>query len=124
MKNTVIIAAILVLSFTACKKEGNKAVLEKDVTENVAVDSNTLFDETSTYGYMATDGSRANVEYQNDGNNHTITIKANNTKYVLDKKDGDADSQMYERNGVEAKLTKDSLFITQDDKVIPLKLIK
>ena len=124
MKKLAILSSIVLLTFTACKKEGNKAVLQKDGTENVMDNENTLFDETTSYGYIATDGSRANVDYQNDGNNHTITIKANNTKYVLDKKDGDADSQIYERNGVEAKLTKDSLFISQDDTVIPLKLIK
>ena len=45
-------------------------------------------------------------------------------KYVLDKKDGDQDSEVYERSGVQAKIKKDSLIITQDDNVIPLVLEK
>ena len=124
MKKLALLGSILLLSFSACKEEGNKVVMDKDGTENVVDNENTLFDETNSYGYIASDASRANVTYQNEGNTHTITIKANNAKYVLDKKDGDADSQMYERNGVEAKVTSDSLFITQDDMVISLKLIK
>ena len=124
MKKTVIIAAIVSLTLAACKNEVNKTEMQKDASEIMQVDNDPLFDEANSYGYIASDGSRATVDYQNDGNTHTITIKANNMKYVLDKKDGDAQSQIYERNGVEAKLTKDSLFITQNDIVIPMALAK
>ena len=120
----MLISSILLLSFTACQKEGNKGILPKDSTENTKAEDNSLFDETKSYGYIAEDGSRATVEYINEGVNHNIIIKANNVKYVLDKKDGDADSQLYERNGVESKVTKDSLFITQDNTVISLVLVQ
>ena len=124
MKNLTILSIVLALSLTACQKEGNKAVLKNDNIENGIDQRQTLFDESKTYAYLASDGSRANVNYQNDEDSHTIIINANNKKFVLDEKDGDADSQLYERNGVEAKLTRDSLFITQDETVIPLALIK
>ncbi|MGS0748928.1 hypothetical protein [Halpernia sp. GG3] len=94
-------------------------------SENEPQTVNSLkMDESKTFTYLATDGNRANLSFQNKGNDRTITIKANNMKYVLDKKDGDQNSEVYERNGVQAKITKDSLMITQGDKVIPLVLEK
>jgi hypothetical protein len=42
----------------------------------------------------------------------------------LDEKDGDEFTEIYERNGVQANLTKDSLMIIQGDKVFPLGLVK
>ncbi|SEF79395.1 hypothetical protein SAMN05421847_0952 [Halpernia humi] len=115
MKKSVFIAAILGLSLMACKKEN------KTNAENDAPNLNSLkMDENKSYTYLATNSDRANLSFQNDGDNHTITIKANNMKYVLDKKDADSASMVFERNGVSAKLTKDSLNIMQGDKVIPL----
>ncbi|WP_417430851.1 hypothetical protein [Halpernia sp.] len=115
MKNTVVITAILGLSLMACKKENTANT--KNVTSNI---NSLKMDESKSFTYLATNSERANLSFQNEGNDHRITIKANNMKYVLDKKDADSASMVFERNGVVAKLTKDSLIITQDDKVIPL----
>ena len=115
MKKSVLIAAILGLSLMACKKEStaNK--------ESTAPQRNSLnMDVSQDYSYMATDNSRANVTFQNEGVDHTITIKSNNMKFVLDKKEDKANAEIYERNGVVAELTKDSLIITQDNLEIPL----
>lgn len=79
-------------------------------------------DENKSYTYLATNGDRAKITFQNSKDDQTITIDANNMKFVLDKKDGDADSEIFERNSVQAKLTKDSLIISQDSTVIPLVL--
>ena len=115
MKKSVLITAILGLSLTACKKE------TKVNAENNAPTINSLkMDESKSYTYLATNSDRANLSFQNQGNDHTITIKANNMMYVLDKKDADSAAMIFERNGVTAKLTKDSLHIMQGDKVIPL----
>lgn len=115
MKKSVLIAALLVLSLMSCKKESPAN------SENSTTTINSLqMDESKSYTYLATNSDRANLTFQNDGNDHTITIKANNIKYVLDKKDADSASMVFERNGVVAKLTKDSLNIIQDDNVIPL----
>lgn len=122
MKTTIVLIALLGLTFTSCKKEGNKGVLKQDSIKMGEMENPALFDQSKTYTYIAEDGSRANVSYQNEQNDHTLTIKANNTKYVLDKKDADAGSEIYQRNGVEAKVTKDSLKITQDNMVISMGL--
>ena len=119
MKKFVLIASILCLSLIGCKKE------QKATADNPTLQINSLnMDESKTFTYKATNGERANLSFQNTESDHTITIKANNMKYVLDKKDGDQNSEVYERNGVQAKLTTDSLIITQDDKVIPLVMEK
>ncbi len=119
MKKSILVAAMVTLSLIGCKKDKDK------VSENSAPKINSLnMDETQSYTYIASDGERAKITFQNAGVDHTITINSNNTKFVLDKKDGDKDAQIYERNGVQAKLTKYSLYIIQDDQVIPLVLSK
>ncbi|MFC6269259.1 hypothetical protein [Frigoriflavimonas asaccharolytica] len=119
MKNSILITACIVLSLISCKKNNAESV------DNAQQSINSLnMDETQSYTYIASDSERAKVTFQNAGADHTITINSNNTKFVLDKKDGDEDTQIYERNGVQAKLTKDSLFIIQDNQVIPLVLSK
>lgn len=115
MKNSILIAALVSLSIISCKKNNAENMDNEFPTKN-----SLNMDESKSYTYKATDGNRANVTFQNGNVDHTITIKSNNTKFVLDKKDADADAQVYERNGVEAKLTKDSLFITQENTVISL----
>ena len=119
MKNKILITAVLGLSLLACKKESTT------VTDNASVTMNSLkMDESKSFTYKATNGDRANLSFQNEGVDHTITIQANNMKYVLDRKDADEYSEVFERNGVQAKLTSDSLIITQDGKEIPLVLEK
>ncbi|SFI15868.1 hypothetical protein [Halpernia frigidisoli] len=119
MKKTLLVASILGLSLIACKKENNSTTPAADPELN-----SLKMDESRSYTYLASNSDRVNLSFQNAGGSHTITIKANNMKYVLDKKDGDQDSEVYERNGVQAKIKKDSLIITQDDNVIPLVLEK
>lgn len=116
MKKSVFIATVLGLSLMACKKE-NKT--------NVDIESSKLnslkMDESKSFPFMATDGSRVIISFKDEGNDNTMTIKSeNNMSYVLDKKDADSFTMVFERNGVSAKLTKDSLNIIQGDNVIPL----
>ena len=119
MKNRILITTMIGFSLMACKKES------KMTSENSTPTINSLqMDESKSFTYLATDANRANLTFQNEGNDHTITIKANNMKYVLDKKEDKPNAELYERNGVKAKLTKDSLIITQDNTVISLALEK
>ena len=69
-----------------------------------------------TISYKGTDGTRANVLLVNSSTENTMTIRANNQKFQLDK----VSDSVYERNGVKAEIKGDSLFILQDDTVIPL----
>lgn len=119
MKNYIVIGTLFLLSFTGCKKDNPK------ISEKPKSQMNSLkIDESKSYKYIASSGAVADVSYQNDASYNTIEIKTTNTKFVLDKKDADENSQLYERNGIEAKLTKDSLFISQDKNVIELALSK
>lgn len=115
MKKSILIFSMIALSLTACKKDSTT------VSENSTPKINSLqMDESKSYTFIANDNSRANVTFQGDGKDETITIKANNNKFVLDKKDADATTIVFERNGVEAKITKDSLHILQGNTVIAL----
>lgn len=117
MKKYLVTAVLIGL--LSCNKE------KREVKSNETPTVNALnLNEGKSYSYIAEDGSRAKLSFQNEDEQPTITIEANNTKYVLDKKDADPDAEIYERNGVQAKLTKDSLIIMQGDLTIPLALEK
>lgn len=115
MKKSILISAMIVLSFTSCTKEKQTTI------QNAEPKMNSLqMDESKSYTFIASDNSRANVTFQGEGKDETMTIKSNNNKFVLDKKDADPTTIVYERNGVVAKMTKDSLHIIQDNTVIAL----
>ena len=73
-----------------------------------------------SYPYKAEDGTRAKATFDNDGKSKTITVEANNMKYVLDFKKATATGELYERNSISAETTPDSLFISQGNQVIHL----
>jgi hypothetical protein len=115
MKKSLLLTTILGLGLMSCKKENTGS------SENATPKINSLqMDETKSYTFLATNDERANISFQNEGNDYTIIIKANNMMYVLDRKDADTAAIVFERNGVSAKLTKDSLLIMQGDRTIPL----
>lgn len=137
MKNLVL--TIFAVSFlVSCKKssDGNKSVIVEESVETTVNNSNGEIDSSTTKKvtkeidgqktteetktYKASNGSRANVTIINSPKENTMLIKANGTKYQLDKKS----ETLYERNGVSAKLKGDSLFINQDNMVIELVLDK
>jgi len=101
MKKIILTSAFLSLLMISCNKAKNGGNDDR---------------KEETISYRASDGSRANVLLVTSSKENTMTIRANNQKFQLDKK---SDTE-YERNGVKAEIKGDSLFITQDDMVIPL----
>lgn len=130
--------ALILMSTTACKKstDGNKSVIKEETVDTTVENNNGVIDSSTTtksveeidgktvteesFGYKASDGSRAKLTILDSEKEKTATIWANNHKFVLDKK---ADNH-YERNGIHAEIKGDSLFITQDNNVIPLVRVK
>ncbi|MDR2204665.1 MAG: hypothetical protein LBE36_00655 [Flavobacteriaceae bacterium] len=105
MKKTLT-AAFCALIFTmGCNKSksGNKGIIKEETAKQ-------------SYTYKALDGTPAKVTFTNSGKKKTISIEANGQKYQLDQ----TDSTTYERNSVKAEVKGDSLFIMQEDHVIPL----
>lgn len=140
MKKLFIYAFAGLLTLAACKKAEKKP--EKDIAEtqtteteininNGKADSLVTVSETKTingktveeeysYPYVGLDKTRAKATFINKKNEHTITIEANNQKFVLDKKGDTPTGSIYERNSVKAEVKGDSLFITQGNTIIPL----
>lgn len=116
MKKIVLGLGIVLTSFVACKKstDGNKNILAQE-NEN---SSNTTTEESKVY--IGLEKSKAKVTFKNSPKENTITIEANNQKFVLDKKETEGGKTIYERNGIKAEVKKDSLYIIQDDNVIPM----
>jgi hypothetical protein len=77
-----------------------------------------------SYPYKTSDGSRAKATFIDNGKSKTITIEANDMKYVLDFKKATPTGEIYERNSISAESSEDSLLISQDNKVIHLGKIK
>ncbi|MGX9986609.1 hypothetical protein [Chryseobacterium sp. POL2] len=143
MKTKFVIASLLVgfISFSCDKKEsGNKSVISTS-TETIMTDDNGKVDSITTSStqsningeqatetsipYKGLDGTRATATFSNDKKGKTIFIQsANNQKYQLDFKAKTADGEHYERNGVSAYTTPDSLIIKQGDIEIPLVKVK
>lgn len=109
----VFIATVLLSAFTiSCKKSVERpkdAVSEDSLTKAAATSEEVI-------SYRASDGSRANVTLVSGPKENTMLIKANNSKFLLDRKS----PTRYERNGIEAEIKGDSLFITQDNSIISL----
>lgn len=143
MKKSIVIAFCALGLVTSCKKsaEGNKDVVsESHTSETKVTNNNGKIDSTNmtstetvvdgkkvqevSIPYKASDGSRAKATFVTDNNGSTLLIEANNTKFQLDKKKQTATGVIYERNGISAEKKGDSLFITQDNKVIHLGEVK
>ncbi len=107
---TKITTALALFALIACNKnsEGNKSV----ISENV---QNEIKEESSIYKGLQ--NTVAKITYTESPDGNTATVEANGKRFILDKK---SDS-LYERSGISAKLKGDSVYIIQDDNIIPLK---
>ena len=137
IKNYLILSVSLGLTLASCNKnEDSKMMKQTYSTESTVTDDNGKIDSITTTSmekdvngtvtknysipYMAADGSRAKATFDDNGKSKTITIEANNMKYVLDFKKTTATGELYERNSISAETTKDSLFISQGNNMIHL----
>ncbi len=105
MKHLELTPLVFVISTLSCNQ---KAEIKEDLRQNIV-----------SHAYSATDKTRAKATFLSSEKENTITIEANRQKFVLDKKG----ENYYERNGVSARVTNDSLFIEQGETVIPLKKV-
>ncbi|MFC0342686.1 hypothetical protein [Epilithonimonas hispanica] len=138
--NSLILGFVTALVLFSCKKNDVKKIsdsfsttteiVEKDGKTDTITSSNAQKDingkKTSSvsYPYKASDGSRAKATFIDDGKAKTITIEANNNKFVLDFKQATTAGEIYERNSISAESTEDSLLISQGNNVIHLAKVK
>lgn len=112
MKTNILISGFLIASVLfSCKKNDTRKNSESYAAE-------------TSYPYKGIDGSRAKATFSDNGKSKTITIEANNTKYVLDFVKTTPMGDLYERNGISAESSKDSLLISQGNNVIHLGKIQ
>ena len=141
MKNNMLIFGSIVFALVSCKKnEESKMMKQTYSTETEVVDNNGKIDSVTTismekevngkktsmvsYPYKASDGSRAKATFTDNEKSKTITIEANNMKYVLDFKQATPTGDLYERNSITAEASQDSLLISQGNNVIHLGIVK
>lgn len=141
MKKYILITGFAVaLALTSCKKNDTKMTSESYSTETTVTDENGKIDSVTTTSmektvdgkklqeysvpYKAVDGSRAKATFIDNGKSKTITLEANNNKFVLDFKKKTAEGEFYERNTISAETKGDSLLISQDNQVMHLVKIK
>lgn len=139
--NTLILVFAVTLALVSCKKNDSKRTSESySTTTTKIVDDNGKIDSVTTssmekevdgkkessvsYPYKASDGSRAKATFIDNGKSKTITIEANNMKYVLDFKKATLTGELYERNSISAESSEDSLLISQGNNVIHLGKVK
>ncbi|WP_312769568.1 hypothetical protein [Epilithonimonas sp.] len=138
--NTLISGFAIALALVSCKKNDTKRTSESYSTETTVTDENGKIDSMTTtsaekevdgkkttsvsFPYKASDGSRAKATFLSDGKAKTITIEANNMKYVLDFKKATPTGELYERNTISAEASEDSLLISQGNNVIHLAKVK
>ncbi|MGC4128788.1 MAG: hypothetical protein QM564_04350 [Bergeyella sp.] len=127
MKRLIIFAAAGLFTVYGCgKKETVSTEQKAPATEVIYYGGNDLNNQTEeiTYSYIASNKNRANATFTNTKKENTITIKANNQKFQLDRKELTSDGAKYERNGVQAIVKGDSLIILQDNIQIDLVKVK
>ena len=138
--NTLILGLAVTLALVSCKKNDSKRTSESYSTTTKIEDDNGKIDSVTTssmekevdgkkessvsYPYKASDGSRAKATFIDNGKSKTITIEANNMKYVLDFKKATLTGELYERNSISAESSEDSLLISQGNSVIHLAKVK
>mgnify|MGYP003543172705 FL=1 len=128
MKTLLISIPMIALCMIGCSKksEGNAAVIKQETPVIVdTIKPETQFDLTNTekeitYAFKASNGNRATATLKNTEKEHTIVILANRNMFQLDRKEFTKYGAIYERNGVQVEIKKDSLFITQDSLQIDL----
>ena len=141
MKTKPLISAFAIaLALISCKKNDSKMSSESYSSETTVTDKNGKIDSATTTSmektidgkkveeysipYKAEDGSRAKATFINNGKSKTITLEANNNKFVLDFKKKTSEGEFYERNTISAETKGDSLLISQDNQVMHLARIK
>lgn len=138
--NTLFLGFTIALTLASCKKNDTKMTSESYSTETTVTDENGKIDSVTTTSmektvngkkiqeysvpYKAADGSRAKATFIDNGKSKTITLEANNNKFVLDFKKKTAEGEFYERNTISAETKGDSLLISQDNQVMHLVKIK
>ncbi len=138
--NSLILGFATVLTLASCKKNDTKRTSESYSTTTEIVEKDGKIDTVTTtsaekeingkkttsvsYPYKAIDGSRAKATFIDDGKAKTITIEANNNKFVLDFKQATSAGEIYERNSISAEASEDSLLISQGNNVIHLGKVK
>ena len=138
--NTLISCFAIALALVSCKKNDTRRASESYSTETTVTDENGKIDSVTTtsaekevngkkiksasFPYKASDGSRAKATFIDDGKAKTITIEANNMKYVLGFKKTTPTGELYERNTISAEASEDSLLISQGNNVIHLAKVK
>ncbi|MFC4164909.1 hypothetical protein ACFOWU_14675 [Epilithonimonas zeae] len=139
-KNTLISGFAVAIALVSCKKNDTKMTSESYSTETTVTDENGKIDSVTTTSmektvdgkkvqeysvpYKAVDGSRAKATFTDNGKSKTITLEANNNKFVLDFKKKTSEGEFYERNTISAETKGDSLLISQDNQVMHLARIK
>lgn len=139
-KQTLILGFTVALALVSCKKNDTKMTSESYSTETTVTDENGEIDSVTTTSmektvdgkkvqeysvpYKAVDGSRAKATFIENGKSKTITLEANNNKFVLDFKKKTTEGEFYERNTISAETKGDSLLISQDNQVIHLVRVK
>lgn len=121
MKHIALITFALVLF--SCKKEGNKNVISSNQTTASDERGKSILKE-GKYTYSANNGALAAVVITDNEKVKELSIKTDNIKYVLDQKRSTPTETFYERNGINARLTSDSLIIIQGDITIDLVKVK
>ena len=141
MKTKPLISAFAIaLALISCKKNDSKMSSESYSSETTVTDENGKIDSATTTSmektidgkkveeysipYKAEDGSRAKATFNNNGKSKTITLEANNNKFVLDFKKKTSEGEFYERNTISAETKGDSLLISQDNQVMHLARVK
>ncbi|UQB67950.1 hypothetical protein [Epilithonimonas zeae] len=141
MKKYILISGFAVaLTLVSCKKNDTKMTSESYSTETTVTDENGKIDSVTTTSmektvdgkkvqeysvpYKAGDGSRAKATFIDNGKSKTITLEANNNKFVLDFKKKTSEGEFYERNTISAETKGDSLLISQDNQVMHLVRVK
>ena len=141
MKTNILIFCSIASAVLSCKKnEESKMMKQTYSTETNLVDNNGKIDSATTtsmekevngkkmtmvsYPYKATDGSRAKATFIDNDKGKTLTIEANNMKYVLDFKKATPTGELYERNSISAESSEDSLLISQGNNVVHLGKVK
>jgi len=138
--NPLISGFAIALALISCKKNDSKMSSESYSSETTVTDENGKIDSATTTSmeknidgkkveeysipYKAEDGSRAKATFINNGKSKTITLEANNNKFVLDFKKKTSEGEFYERNTISAETKGDSLLISQDNQVMHLERIK
>ena len=127
------LSLISVLALSCSKKDSTEEVAQtqNEIVRDTVVSVDTISggvtsqDEMNlqddTYTYKADDGTLAAVTFLNTDSVHTLTVKMNDKKYVLDQTEAWAKGADYEKDGVKAHSQRDDLDLTMDGKTIKLK---